>query len=203
MHPAIELSGTFGLIAFLVILAFILVVFVVVQRGGGRNEVLEQWIGLGRCGPVGSFEGTLAVEQTGPGFLRLTKTHQAGRLKFRYRWLSAIRDQASYDEVVFDRSRHVVDLRKKDKVTSLPFGRFSAIRMREVSQQEAGSVWHFDLVQAEGKYLLFVSSARGNRRIMFENSAGLAKTISEITALPVQVVLSGNVWTPGWPPKSL
>lgn len=201
MLPALVLPGDVFLIFFVVLVVIIVVVSVKVHRHGGRSEVLEQWIALGKCGPVTSFEGTLDVEQANQGFLRLTKTDEARRLQFRYRWLSAIREQASYDEVIFDRSRHVVELRRKDKVTALPFGKFSAIRMRELSQQEAGSLWHFDLVEAEGNYVLFVSSARGDRRMVFENSAGLAKTICEITALPVQVELSRNVWTPGWPPE--
>lgn len=200
LHTAIML-GDVHLIFFFVIFVFIIVAAIFLRRQGGRNAVLERWIAQGKCGPVSSFEGTLAVEQSGSGYLRLATTEQAKSLQFRYRWMSAIREQAGYDEVIFDRSRHVVELKRKDKVTMLPFARFSAIRMREISQQEAGSLWHFDLVETGGKYVLFVSTARGDRRLMFENSAGLAKDISDITALPVQVVLSGQVWTPGWPPK--
>lgn len=188
---------------FAAILVFILVVALTAHFRQQRNEVLERWIAMGKCGPVSSFEGTLGVEQTSPTFLRLASTEEARRLQFKYRWLSAIREQASYDEVIFDASRHLIELRHKDKLTSVPFGRFSAVRMRELSQQEAGSLWHFDLVGAEGRNVLFVSSARGDRRTMFENSAGLARAISGITSLPVQVVVSGNVWTPGWPPKSV
>jgi hypothetical protein len=187
---------------FAAILIFILVIALTTRFRETRNEVLERWIAMGKCGPVRSFEGTLAVEQTSPGFLRLASTEETRRLQFKYRWFSAIREQASYDEVVFDASRHVVELRHKDKRTSLPFGRFSAVRMREIWQQEAGSLWHFDLVALEGRNVLFLSSARGDRRRMFENSAGLARAISGISALPVQVVVSGNVWTPGWPPRT-
>jgi hypothetical protein len=75
--------------------------------------------------------------------------------------------------------------------------------MREIFQGESGSLWHMELLAVEGKNLLFATSARGNRQTVFENSAGLAKTISAITSLPVQVVMAGNVWTPGWPPKAL
>jgi len=200
MHLAIALSGTVDLILFLAILVFVIIGFIL-QNRRPRSEVLEQWIAEGKCGPVSSFAGTLAVEQAGSGFLRLVKNDEAARLQFKYRWMSAIREQAGYDEVTFNVSQHLVELKKKDKVTRLPFGNFSAIRMRELSQQESGSLWHFDLVAANGKNVLFVSSARGDRRMMFENSAGLAKAISEITSLPVQVVLAGNIWTPGWPPK--
>lgn len=202
MLPAILIPGDSFLILFFVLVVFIIVISVMVRRHGGRNEILEQWIAEGKCGPITSFEGTLAVEQASPGFLRLTKNAQACQLQFRYRWLSAIREQAGYDTVIFDRSRHVVEMKKKDKVTMVPFGKIFAIRMRELYQMDAGSLWHFDLVEAEGKYLMFASSARGNRRMMFENSAGLAKAISDITSLPVQVELSGNVWTPGWPPET-
>ena len=179
----------------LVIMGFIL------QNRHPRSEVLEQWIGQGKCGPISSFEGTLAVEQAGQGFLRLVKTEEAKRLQFKYQWLSFIREQADYDEVTFDVRQHLIELKRKGKVTRMPFGNFSAIRMREIHQGDSGSLWHFDLLAANGKYVMFVSSARGNRRMMFENSAGLAKNISDITALPVQVTLLGNVWTPNWPPS--
>ena|ERR1700739_1072083 len=203
MHPAFIVSEYVNLVAMFAIIAFILSVALTTHFRRGRNEVLEEWIALGKCGPAISFEGTLHIEENRPGFLRLSKsTDQAKWLQFQYRWLSAIREQAGYDEVIFDGSRATVDLRKKDKVNSLPFGKFSAVRMRELSQSEAGSVWHFDLVAVDGKNVLFATSARGNRRLMFENSAGLAKTISAITSLPVQVVVSGNVWTLGWPPKN-
>lgn len=198
MLPAIVTPGDVHLILFVFLFVFILVISLMVRRHGGRSQVLEQWIAQGKCGPITSFEGTLAVEQTSPGFLRLVKNEEASRLQFRYRWLSAIREQAGYDLVVFDSKQHVIELTKKEKVTRLPFGNFSAIRMREISQQEAGSLWHFDLVEAKGKYVIFVSTARGNRRMMFENSAGLAKAISDITLLPVQVELSRHVWDPDW-----
>ena len=38
--------------------------------------------------------------------------------------------------------------------------------------------------------------------MMFENSAGLAKTITDITSLPLQVTLAGNLWSPDWPPEA-
>jgi len=201
MLPAILLLGVTNLIVAAAILLLVIIGFIR-QNRRPRSEVLEQWIAQGKCGPISSFEGTLAVEQAGQGFLRLVKTEDAKRLQFRYRWLSAIREQADYDEVTFDVSQHLIELKKKGKITRLPFGNFSAIRMREIYQGDSGSLWHFDLLAASGRYMVFVSSARGDRRMMFENSAGLAKTISDITALPVQVVLLGNVWTPGWPPKT-
>lgn len=202
MLPAIVTPGDVHLILFVLLFVFILMISFMVRRHGGRSQVLEQWIAQGKCGPITSFEGTLAVEQTSPGFLRLVKNEEASRLQFRYRWLSAIREQAGYDEVTFDKSQHVVELKKKEKITRLPFGKFSAIRMRELFHEDIGSLWHFDLVEAKGKYVMFVSTARGNRRMMFENSAGLAKAISDITLLPVQVELSRHVWDPDWPRES-
>ena len=201
MHPAILLPGIANLIFALAIAAFVIFGFIR-QNRRPRSEVLEQWIARGKCGPITSFEGTLAVEQAGQGFLRLTKTDAAQRLQFKYRWLSAICEQADYDQVTFDARQHVVELKKKEKVIHLPFANLSAIRMRELYQGDSGSLWHFDLLAADGKIVMFISSARGDRRNMFENSAGLAKTISEITSLPVQVLLAGNIWTPDWPPKN-
>ena len=202
MPSAILAFSYFDTFAALVVLVFIFAGIVRIHLRQARNQVLERWIAQGKCGPISSFAGTLAVEQAGQGFLRLVKTDEAQRLQFKYRWLSAIREQADYDQVTFDVKQHLVELKKKDKVTCRPFGNFSAIRMREIYQENSGSLWHFDLLARNGRYLMFVSSARGNRRMMFENSAGLAKTISEITALPVQVVMSGNVWSPDWPPET-
>lgn len=192
-------SAIANLIIAAAILALVIIGFIR-QNRHPRSTFLEQWVAQGKCGPITSFEGTLAVEQVGQGFLRLVKTDEAKRLQFKYQWLSFIREQADYDEVTFDVTQHLIELKRKEKLTRVPFGNFSAIRMREIYQGDSGSLWHFDLLAANGKYVMFVSSARGDRRVMFENSAGLAKSISDITALPVQVTLLGNVWTPGWPP---
>ena len=169
-----------------------------------RNEVLEQWIALGKCGSAESFLGTLDLAENRSGLLRLTKSSQRTKwLQFQYRWLTGLSHQATWDEVVFDGSRGVIELKRKEKVTSFPFSKFSAIRMREISQGESGSLWHMELLAVEGKNVLFATSSRGNRQAAFENSAGLARAVSAITSLPVQVVMAGNVWTPGWPPKNL
>ena len=185
-----------------IILALVLLGFWAQSRQK-RNEVLEQWIALGRCGPPESFLGTLDIAEKRPHLLRLTKSSQQAKwLQFQYRWLAAVGAQATWDEVIFDGSRGVVELKRKGKVTSYPFSKFSAIRMREFYQGEAGCLWHMELLAVQGKNVLFATSARGNRQTGFENSAGLARAISAITSLPVQVVLAGNVWTPGWPPKT-
>ena len=200
MHLAILFFSITDLILAAAILMLVIIGFIR-QNRHPRSEALEQWIAQGKCGPVSSFEGTLTVEQAGPGFLRLVKTDEAKRLQRKYRWLSAIREQTDYDQVTFDLRQHLIELKKNDKIKRLSFGNFSAIRVREIYQGDSGSLWHFDLLATNGKDVMFVSSARGDRRMMFENSAGLARTISDITSLPVQVVLLGNVWTPGWPPK--
>ena len=198
MSDWINLFGPVVIILILVLLGFW------AQSRQKRNEVLEQWIALGKCGPANSFLGTLVVEEDRPGFLRLAKsTQQARWLQFQYRWLTGVSEQAAWDEVIFDGSRGVVELKRKEKITSLPFSKFSAIRMREISQGEAGSLWHMELLAVEGKNVLFATSTRNDRQTAFENSAGLARAISVITSLPVQVVPTGNVWTPDWPPKTL
>ena len=186
-----------------VILALVLLGFWAQSRQK-RNEVLEQWISLGKCGPPDSFLGTLDLAENRPHLLRLTKSSQrTWWLQFQYRWLTGQSEQATWDEVLFDGSRGVVELKRKEKVTSYPFSKFSAVRMREIFQGEGGSLWHMELLAVEGKNVLFATSNRGNRQTAFENSAGLARAISAITSLPVYVVMAGNVWTPGWPPKSL
>ena len=186
-----------------VLVAFVALVFWAQSRQK-RNEILEQWIALGKCGPAESFIGTLDLSENRPGLLRLTKSSQRTKwLQFQYRWLTGSSQQATWDEVLFDGSRGVVELKRKEKVTAFPFSRFSAIRLREISQGEGGSLWHMELLAVEGKNVLFATSARGNRQTAFENSAGLARAISSITSLAVHVVMAGNIWIPGWPPKSL
>jgi len=198
MSDWINLFGPVVIILILVLLGFW------AQSRQKRNEVLEQWIALGRCGPANSFLGTLVVEEDRPGFLRLAKsTQQAKWLQFQYRWLTGVREQAAWDEAIFDGSRGAIELKRKEKITSLPFSKFCAIRMRELYQGEAGSLWHLELLAVQSKNILFASSARGNRQTGFENTAGLARAISMITSLPVQVVPAGNIWTLGWPPKTL
>jgi hypothetical protein len=198
MSDWIQLFGPVVIILILVLLGFW------AQSRQKRNEVLEQWIALGKCGPAESFLGTLDIAEHRPGLLRLTRSSQKTKwLQFQYRWLTGLSEQATWDEVLFDGSRGVIELKRKEKVTSFPFSKFSAIRMRELSQGEAGSLWHMELLAVEGRNVLFATSTRGNRQTAFENSAGLARAISAITSLPVHVVMAGNVWTPGWPPKNL
>ena len=77
--------------------------------------------------------------------------------------------------------------------------------MREVAgRRGGGSLWHVELVPQKGRPPIpFVTSRGGERRAMFENAAPVAKAVSAIMDIPVQVFVAGNVWTPGWPPKTL
>ena len=201
---ALSIPDWIGFFSPIVIILILVLLGFWAQSRQLRNEVLEQWIALGTCGSVQAFLGTLDIAENRSGFLRLTKSSRRTKwLQFQYRWLAGVGEQATWDEVAFDGSRALVELKRKEKVTSYPFSRFSAIRMREIYQGEAGSLWHMELLAVQGKNLLFASSARGNRQTGFENSAGLARAISAITSLPVQVVLAGNIWTLGWPPKTL
>jgi hypothetical protein len=103
----------------------------------------------------------------------------------------------------------VVELVRENKRNSMPFAEFSSIRMREdaVSIQRGlvrhGSIWHVELLSAEGSPLVFLSSELKYRKRAFEETAAVAKEVSMIMSIPVQVVVDGKAWTLGWPPKSL
>ena len=185
-----------------VVLMVIIFAVVGIYLRQGRNHVLEGMIVQREGGSLAAFRGTLVVEESGPGFLRLRKsTAQARSLQFQYRWLVGIGRQAIFDEVTFDATRRLVELRKSDKLKSAPFSEFSAVRVREVSGKHAISIWHVELVPMKGTTIPFVTSDRGYRETSFEQTAPLAGTVSAIMALPVQVVVDGKAWTPGWPPK--
>lgn len=176
----------------------------------GRNRTLEHMIEGGGFGPITNFRGTLAVQESRPGvFLRLNKNSKGRRLQFFYRWVIGMGPQATADEVTFDASRQSVDLIRGVKKSHRPFVEFSAVRMREdaVSMRRGivmnGSLWHVELVPATGSRLLFLSSEVGNRQRVFERTAAVAKAVSTIMSIPVQVVVDGNAWTLEWPPKNL
>ena len=169
----------------------------------GRNEVLENLVVMTDCNSRLVFRGTLAVEEHRAGaFLRLSKsTQETRRVQLWYRWFGVGR-QAIFDEVTFDHARGVVELRRKDKRTAARLSEFSAIRMREVAQGRGStSFWHIELIPHKGRARLFVSSVIGGRQASFAHTAPLAKAVSMIVGIPVQVVVAGNIWTPGWPPK--
>jgi hypothetical protein len=170
----------------------------------GRNRALEEFILQNQLELPIVFHGTLVIEKHKPGsFLQLGKsTTAAGILQFRYRWFEGFGRQAIFDEVVFDGSRSVVELKRKTKSTASNFSQFSAIRMREVSGGRGVSLWHVELLSYKGGTIPFVSSVRGYRQAAFEHTAPIAKAVSAIMALPVHVIVAGNVWTLGWPPKN-
>jgi hypothetical protein len=122
-------------------------------------------------------------------------------LQFKYRWLGTGR-QAIFDEVTFDRARGVVEFKSKSKLTTIAFSEFSAIRMREMAGKPLVSLWHVELMPLKGKAIPFVTSGSTERKASFDQTAPVAKAVSAIVAVPVQVFVAGNVWTPGWPPKN-
>jgi hypothetical protein len=171
-------------------------------RRQGRNAVLEGMIGCGEVAPLAAYRGTLAITDLKPGsFLRLRKDSDAGRLQFKYRWITGVGPQAIFDEIIFDNSQRAVELVRNTQRRSRAFAEFSAIRLRE-SSGEHGSIWHLELIPQRGKTLLFLTSERQERRAGFERTGVVAKAVAAISCVPVQVVVDGNAWTPGWPPKS-
>jgi hypothetical protein len=189
----------------LVVAAVIAILAVLWYVREGRNSALEHILARSEFGSPGAFRGTLSVAEHQAGtYLRLSKgTPATRRLQFYYRWVAGKGRQAVFDEVTFDGFRHLVDLRRKDKYTEAGFTAFIAIRMREVAiGRGGGSLWHIELLPREGRAVPFVTSVTGDRRAAFEHTAALAKAVSAIMAVPVQVCVAGNVWTPGWPPKN-
>lgn len=192
-----------AVVGLLIVVALIALVIGIYLREG-RNEVLEQLVAqIDSNSQRLVVHGTLAVDEWKPAsFLRLRKSTPAARgLQLQYR-LFGLGPQAVLDEVVFDRSRCVVELKRKNKFIRASFSEFSAVRMREISQGRGGCLWHIELVPFNGKPRPFISSVRGERSSIFEHTAPLAKAVSMIMGLPVHVFVAGNIWTPGWPPKS-
>ena len=188
----------------LVVAAALAILLVVVFLRQRRNSALEESLAHGQFGSPIAFRGSLAVEDYKPGStLRLSKsTRESRNLQLRYRWLGVGR-QAILDEVVFDRAAGLVRLRKRDKERAASFLEFSAVRMREGLVGRGGiSVWHVELLPREGAAIPFVTSASGYRKAAFEHTAPVAQAVAEIMQVPIHAVVAGNVWTPGWPPKS-
>jgi hypothetical protein len=123
-------------------------------------------------------------------------------MQFWYRWVFGNGPQAILDEVRFDGPSGLVLLKKKNSRTTRRFPEFSAIQMREVACGRSGSLWHIELIPQKGKAIPFVTSEIGDRREQFERTAAVAKVVAAIMTIPVYVFVAGNVWTPGWPPKS-
>jgi hypothetical protein len=191
-------------LAGLAVAAAILLIAVLSYVRGRRNSVLEQILVQSAFGSPEAFHGSLEVEKHVPGtFLRLRNSSAAARrLQFKYRWLVGSGRQAWFDEVTFDRSRGIVELRRKTKQRSIGFLECSAVRMQEVGGgRDLRSLWHVELIPRRGRAMPFVTSERGERSTTFEQTAPLAKAVAAIMEVPVHVYLAGNVWTAGWPPK--
>lgn len=189
----------------LVVAAVIAILAVLWHVREGRNSTLEDILAQSEFGSPSVFHGTLSVAEHQPQtYLRLSKDSPATRRRqFYYRWVIGKGRQAVFDEVTFDGFRHLVGLKRKDKCKEAGFTEFTAIRMREVAMgRGGGSLWHIELLPREGRAIPFVTSVIGDRRAAFEHTATLAKAVSAIMAVPVQVCVAGNVWTPGWPPKT-
>src|ERR1700741_1913312 len=187
----------------IILLAAIIFLVVLVLVRGGRNYTLEQTVALDEFASPSEFHGTLVANQIGSRLQLSSSTKEARRLRFLYRWIMGSGPQAKFDEVAFDGPRGLVEMRAGDKLTSRRFSEFSTLRLRERSAgRGGGSLWHLELIQCDGKAIPFVSSAIGDRKFMFEQTAAVAKAISVITSLPIQIFVAGNIWTPGWPPKS-
>jgi hypothetical protein len=197
-EPVYWVSGAFVIVAAIFFLA------VLVFGPGGRHRVLEQIVALNDFGAPTAFHGTLAVEEIQPGsYLRLRKsTQEARRLQFWYRWIVGWGSQAKFDEVTFDGTRHLVELKEEEKFTRIGFSEYTAVRMRERGGgRSAEFLWHLELIGSGGCAMPFVTSAPGKRKAIFEQTAPVAKAISAIMGLPTQVIVA-HVWTPGWPPKN-
>lgn len=192
----VNVVGSFALIA--VILACLITIYM----RQGRNQVLEQIVEHGKISSIDTFRGTLAVEENRPNFLlRLRKNSEEQRLQFLYRWVTGVGSQAIFDEVTFDASRRSIELSTRNQHRDVSFADFSAVRMRETAGRHI-SVWHVELVSVRGRRLLFLSSEGDDRQLGFERTAPVAKAVSAIMSVPVQVVVDGKVWTQGWPPKN-
>jgi len=199
-------------------IAVLLITIVAIYLRQGRNRVLEEIVEKHELGPISGFRGTLAVQESRPGFfLRLNKNSKGRRLQFLYRWIVGLARKAMVDEITFDAARQSVELTRNNHPKSMPFANFSAVVMRESSAMGGQflalgdatplggniSVWHVELVPMQGSRLLFLTSEPDDRQRAFERTAAVAKAVATIMALSVQVVVDGKAWTFGWPPKSL
>lgn len=200
----LTLSNLSEIIFPFVLIAAIVLLAVLWYIREGRNPSLEMQLIRREFGSPLDFSGTLAVEEYRPGsYIRFCKSTKGARsLQFRYRWLLGKGRQAIFEEVTFDRSKGVVELKRKNKQQPFIFSDFQAIRMREDAAGRGGSLWHTELIPKRGRPTPFITSRHGDRKATFESTAPVAKAVSAIMDVPVQVFVAGNVWTPGWPPKA-
>ena len=194
------MNDVFGPLAILAVVIFFAISWYLRE---GRNDSLENLLVGKEFGSPLAFRGSLTIDGYEPGrSLQMgSGTATTRRTQFWYR-LIGNGPQAIFDEVSFDGLSGLVQLKKKNSLTTLRFSELSAIQMREVGAGRAGSLWHIELIRQKGKGIPFVTSQIGDRRDTFEGTAAVAKAISAIVTLPVYVFVAGNVWTPGWPPKS-
>jgi hypothetical protein len=195
--PLVDVVVPFGVIALLILL---LVLWFVRE---GRNGVLEQMVVKNDFGPPENFRGNMAVVEYRPEqFLRLSKSTTSARLlHFYYRWIAGVGPQAKFDDASFDKPRNMIELKKNSKCITINFSEIAAVRAREVAGKGVVSIWQLQLVPREGRPIPFAASKSGDRRLMFEQTAAVAKAASRIMGVPVHAFVAGNVWTPRWPPK--
>lgn len=186
----------------LLVMAAIIAAVILVFVRGGRNQALEDSLAHDEFGPATAFRGTLLVEENRRGeFLSMARqTAEARWLQFWYRWIVGSGPPAVFDQVTFDGARRTLEMKKKDHVTELSFSECAAVRMKERAGRGV-SLWNLDVLKSDGKAIPLVASVLGERKSSFERSAAVAKAMSEVIGVPVQVSVAGNVWTPGWPPK--
>ena len=197
--PLVDVVLPFGAIALLILL---MVLWFVRE---GRNEVLEQMVVKNDFGPPEAFRGSMVVEEYRPGeYLRLSKSTTSARLlHFYYRWIVGVGPQAKFADVSFDGPRNVIELRKKNQCITINFSEIAAVRTREVSGGKSfTSNWHLELILRQGRPVPFAASKFGDRKVIFEQAAAVAKAASRIMGVPVHVFVAGNVLTAGWPPKN-
>ena len=200
----VEPEDSFDLYLPFFVIAGMIILLIICYARQRRNPALEQIVAHSELGSPTAFAGTLVVEESRFGeFLRLSRSSkQSRRLHFWYRWIVGAGPQATFPEVEFDAARRQVTLAKKAKQTAFAFSEIAAIRMRERKAGKGGiSVWYLELVTHKGKAVPFAASASGYRKFSFERSAAVAKAAAAIMSVPVQVVVAGDIWTAGWPPK--
>jgi len=196
-------GGWFDLYGPSVLIAVMIALLIAIFARQGRHAVLEEIVANDNLGPPEAFRGTLVVEENRPGsYLRLrNSTREARAWHFWHRWVAGTGPQAKFDQVTFDAPLQQIELARREKRTTFRFSEIDAIRLRERGAGKSGSAWYVELIPHEGKAVPFATSAVGERQTMFEQSAAVAKAAARIAAVPVQVVVAGNVWTWGWPPK--
>jgi hypothetical protein len=197
--PWADVLLPFSAIALLIVLAVLWYV------REGRKEAHEQIVAKNDFGRPEEFRGSMLVQEYRPSeYLRLAKSTTSARLlQFYYHWIGRVRPQAKFDDVAFNAPWNVIELSKEDESITINFSEIAATRRREGAEQELVSIWHIELIAREAKPIPLAASKMGDRRMMFEPAAVLAKAASRILARPVHGFVPRNVWTAGWPLENL